>query len=103
MKNNNVDFNYAHEKLEKLTQKTLKLIDENIEIKVERFPKWHWCSSCKSLIFINPYHDEKTISANGPICKRCKRIMTPMRFVAVCDNGHMAEINYKHFVPCLHR
>ncbi len=89
-----------NDQLKRLTRKKLRLINEDVPIKVERFPKWHWCSSCKELTKILPYKDEQDIPEKGPICRKCKTkpLLTPMRFVAICGNGHLSEINYYSYI-----
>ena len=55
---------------------------------------------CKELTKILPYRDEQNIPEKGPICRKCKTkpLLTPMRFVAICGNGHLSEINYYTYI-----
>jgi len=61
-------------------------------IPLDRFPVWYHCSSCNHLRKISK-------SEPSPIrCMKCKNIkMSPMRFVAYCDNGHLSDIDWGKF------
>lgn len=74
-------------------------------VAVTRFPRWHFCPSCRDMVFWGYQRDkhEKDKSDKDdvplakPTCgnKNCKhRPLVPMRFVAVCDNGHLDEIDW---------
>ena len=58
-----------------------------------RFPRWLFCSNCRSLI--NRKKDSQT-EQDIPTCKKCKnkKILTPMRFVAICNKGHLQDIDW---------
>jgi len=61
-------------------------------ITLDRFPAWYHCSSCNHL---------RKVKKNEPSpikCKKCTNIkMSPMRFVAYCDNGHLTDIDWGKF------
>ncbi len=78
------------------------------QVAVRRFPQWHFCPNCNTMRMIQ-YHDQENISddAGGqanisreikaPRCpeRGCnKRQLAPMRFIAVCKNGHINDINW---------
>ena len=67
-------------------------------VPVSRFPQWHYCSSCQKMEKVTWARDKDNEDIKSPICrnKKCKspQPLTPMRFVAYCDNGHMAEIDW---------
>ncbi|MDB4668500.1 DUF1998 domain-containing protein [bacterium] len=58
-----------------------------------RFPKWHFCQNrkCRRMISIRK-QDE--IPESEPLCKRegCRGKLVPMRFVTVCEQGHLGEV-----------
>ncbi|MDP4527433.1 DrmB family protein [Alkalimonas delamerensis] len=67
-------------------------------VPVDRFPRWYYCPSCNLMRFISKqedYRNEKGACprCENPVCKN-KPEMIPMRFVAYCNNGHLAEINW---------
>ena len=72
--------------------------DNNEEsITVTRFPEWYHCSKCEKLRKISS--SDKLLREYGkPLCNnnKCnnKAKLSPMRFVAYCDNGHLTDINW---------
>ena len=64
-------------------------------IPVALFPKWFHCPKCKSLRHVTK-PEGKQLNGRAPTCNeaRCNSTLSPMRFVAYCDNGHLAEINW---------
>ena len=60
-------------------------------VPVDRFPKWHYCSSCRHLFH---WASDLEIEDSAPRCpKNCRDSKAvPMRFVAVCDKGHLSRI-----------
>lgn len=65
-------------------------------VPVARFPRWHFCTSCKSLTISSIREDMDSNDVSGIACKKCNsnKPMNPMRFIAYCDNGHLSEINW---------
>ncbi|MDA9678005.1 DUF1998 domain-containing protein [bacterium] len=71
-------------------------------VSLYRFPRWYHCSRCGHLRFIDGQHDKRhstdgNTKSNSPKCmhKSCKdHEMSPMRFVAYCNAGHLSEINW---------
>ena len=60
-----------------------------------RFPRWLFCSSCRSLKRLPKIPDDDV--ENAPRCDnpRCgRKALTPMRFVAACKAGHLADIDW---------
>ena len=89
----------ADNTLEKILGKTIRrppLEDSGAVVPFARFPKWMFCPSCRRLYFI----DHAVDSANKfekPICsgKECSSTpLVPMRFIAVCESGHMQDIDW---------
>lgn len=71
-------------------------------VPVERFPRWYYCPACNRMRKISKKEDKENEDAACPRCKnaQCKHKpeMIPMRFVAYCSNGHLAEINWWEWV-----
>ncbi len=59
-----------------------------------RFPRWLFCPSCRAMEEVK---DDPRSSYEPPKCKKCKsknNTLSPMRFVAVCERGHLQDINW---------
>ncbi len=61
-----------------------------------RFPRWLFCPQCRSMIHWN-YDDEER--GEMPICPECnirrKKVkLSPMRFMAVCEDGHLTDVDW---------
>ena len=66
--------------------------NDNEYIPLARFPSWYHCSSCNHL------REVKNSEPSPVKCVQCKDVkMSPMRFVAYCDNGHLTDINWEGF------
>lgn len=64
-----------------------------------RFPRWLFCSSCRSLKFWT-YQDERELDGRVPKCQSPKcfgKVLTPMRFVAACKDGHLTDIDWRYW------
>jgi hypothetical protein len=89
----------AENSLEKILGKTIRrppLDDSGAVVPFARFPKWMFCPSCRRLYFIDHAVD-KANQYDKPVCtgKECsKATLVPMRFIAVCENGHMQDIDW---------
>lgn len=69
-------------------------------VAADRFPRWHFCPNCRSMLQWN-FHLDKRDDEKDPLptprCRNsnCKgRQLVPMRFIAVCDHGHIDEIDW---------
>ena len=51
-----------------------------------RFPRTHFCNKCRKLIHINFPIDDKMEH------RKCTGILVPMRFVVICEKGHLGEV-----------
>lgn len=78
-----------------------KLVRPRKSVAVTRFPRWHFCPECRDMHFWSHARDQaerrddgslSRPSCPGGACKHAR--LVPMRFVAVCDNGHLDEINW---------
>ncbi|MBE1877566.1 DUF1998 domain-containing protein [Myceligenerans pegani] len=59
-----------------------------------RFPEWHYCSGCRRLAPFWKFGGKK-----GEVrCADCARDLTPSRFVACCENGHIEDFPYFQWV-----
>nr|WP_245785909.1 DUF1998 domain-containing protein [Lentzea albida] len=61
-----------------------------------RFPRRLFCPNCRRVRFWSR-HDEKQNAA--PVCDKCTVTtrLVPMRFVAVCANGHLDDVNWRNW------
>jgi hypothetical protein len=61
-----------------------------------RFPSWYYCAQCHRLSKMPPNYNnqdqEKRPQCINPQC--ASENLSPMRFVAYCNRGHLAEINW---------
>ena len=63
-----------------------------------RFPSWLFCSRCRKMYFWRP---EDEIAGEPPKCSRpgcSNRQLVPMRFVMVCEHGHMSDVPWGFWV-----
>ncbi len=63
---------------------------------VARFPRWNHCPRCGQLHNVRVVEDKRNEGAT-PVCGNpsChSQVLSPMRFIAYCDNGHLSEINW---------
>ena len=62
-----------------------------------RFPRWLFCPKCRKLKLWNYQQDE---TGEKPVCGSCRNRVTlvPMRFVQVCNKGHMSDVDWSYFV-----
>ncbi len=80
-----------------------------LSVKIYRFPSWHFCRNCREMSQLKSWLDVETPEDDQdekkfinykvikPTCKKpeCKNIeLTPMRFVAACEHGHIADIDW---------
>ena len=58
-----------------------------------RFPQWLFCGSCRDMTKWNPRREKP---GQPPRCETCsaRSQLVPMRFVAVCGNGHLDDVNW---------
>lgn len=66
-----------------------------IELKVQRFPSWLFCPRCRRMW---RWGREEEVRAKGrvPKCatRGCGAVLVPMRYVAVCEGGHIADVDW---------
>ncbi len=56
-----------------------------------RFPKWLFCPQCRSMIRWRSQDENPDLA---PTCGRCVRRLVPMRFIQICERGHMADVDW---------
>ncbi|MFC3494421.1 DrmB family protein [Glycomyces rhizosphaerae] len=59
-----------------------------------RFPAWLFCRSCRRMRHWT-WRDEQP--GEAPRCKRCpeKPVLSPMRWVQICRDGHLGDVNWR--------
>ncbi|MFC1829032.1 DrmB family protein [Thermodesulfobacteriota bacterium] len=58
-----------------------------------RFPKWMFCGKCRRMrLFL--FKDE---TGQHPECLNCGHLLTPMRFVLACFNGHLSDVPWDYW------
>lgn len=59
-----------------------------------RFPRWLFCPKCRTMTYWLPEAEQKD---KAPTCGQCqpKQQLAPMRFIQVCRNGHMADVDWR--------
>lgn len=66
------------------------------EVPVCRFPRWVFCPSCRRLYFLAQAL-ERGGGDSEPTCPGAschQATLTPMRFVAACDQGHLQDVDW---------
>lgn len=66
------------------------------EVPFSRFPRWLFCPSCRRLYNYLPANEEAN-EFRPPTCESSdcsKATLVPMRFVAVCEQGHLQDIDW---------
>ncbi len=58
-----------------------------------RFPQWLFCGVCRDMTKWNPRREKQ---GQSPRCEQCssRSQLVPMRFVMVCGNGHLADVDW---------
>lgn len=59
-----------------------------------RFPQWLFCPRCRAMTRWSIPREEGLDPGEPPLCQSCpgKRALVPMRFVAVCPDGHLFDV-----------
>ena len=56
-----------------------------------RFPRWHFCKLCRKMVYL-----KKPVQKIEH--KNCGGVLVPMRFVMICENGHMSDVPWERWV-----
>lgn len=75
--------------------KTSGLKNNFLYVPSVRFPSWHHCTKCKRLEKQALTLQEDIVSCSN---SDCNSKMIPVRFVAVCDQGHIQDVPFKEWV-----
>ena len=62
-----------------------------------RFPEWLFCGRCRAM---SRWHPRKETPGQPPRCDRCQHRpprLVPMRFIAVCGNGHLCDVDWRRW------
>lgn len=66
-----------------------------------RFPQWLFCpsSSCRRLTRWTKTLEGELTPGNPPRCSYCSKPpqLVPMRFVMICGNGHMSDVDWRYW------
>ncbi len=60
-----------------------------------RFPQWQLCASCRRISKIKKF--ESTATPTCLVCKNKPRL-APIRYINICKNGHLGDINWHRWV-----
>lgn len=60
-----------------------------------RFPRWHYCSSCKSLRELEL--DQTSVYLDCPKCQT-KRYYKQVPFVVICEHGHLSDFPWRKWI-----
>ncbi len=72
--------------------------NRNIDLRVPawRFPRWHWCPRCKRLDQASPHQRDPHHCIE---CSKTQKVeMVQVRFVAMCQNGHLQDFPWREWV-----
>jgi len=69
--------------------------NSNLVIPLMRFPKWHYCSSCRSLRELEL--DQTSVYLDCPKCNQ-KRYYKQVPFVVICEHGHLSDFPWRKWV-----
>ncbi|MFE7396940.1 DrmB family protein [Streptomyces sp. NPDC057557] len=61
-----------------------------------RFPRWLFCPKCRVMTHWRPETEQRD---KAPKCGRCSNApqLAPMRFIQVCREGHMADVDWRRW------
>ena len=63
-------------------------------IPVYRFPTWLFCGNCRSM---SRWSITEEKQGEPPRCDNCKKQLVPMRFIMICSNGHMDDVDWRRW------
>ena len=67
---------------------------------VTRFPAWLFCGACRRMVRWNSSQEDRN---PGAVCMSCKIEkkksfrLVPMRWVQICDKGHLGDVDWRWF------
>ncbi|WP_075983679.1 DUF1998 domain-containing protein [Bacillus massilinigeriensis] len=91
-----VDKFYRPAEFRKTSKNALEIVpNSNLITPLMRFPRWHYCSSCKSLRELEL--DQTSVFLDCPQCK-VKRYYKQVPFVVICEHGHLSDFPWRKWV-----
>ncbi len=91
-----VDKFYTPPEFRKNSTNAMEVIpNSGLVMPLMRFPRWHYCSSCKSLRELEL--DQTSVYLDCPKCKT-KRYYKQVPFVVVCEHGHLSDFPWRKWV-----
>ncbi|MDQ0481082.1 DrmB family protein [Guptibacillus hwajinpoensis] len=91
-----VDKFYRPPEFRKSSENTLEVVpNSNLVMPLMRFPRWHYCTFCKSLRKLEL--DQTSIYLD---CSQCetKRYFKQVPFVVICEHGHLSDFPWDKWV-----
>jgi hypothetical protein len=84
----------------------LEKTNQFLKIPFVRFPKWHYCTNCGYMHKVPIFHHEKPRCLGFPfndkscstITEKRRRKLIPVRFIAICTNGHIEDFPFEQWV-----
>jgi hypothetical protein len=63
---------------------------------IRRFPQWLFCerSSCRTMTRWTEEHETELESRRRPRCRKCQGALRPMRYVVICSEGHLDDVDW---------
>lgn len=62
-----------------------------------RFPAWLFCQKCRRMVRWLRSMEQEGQPALCPTCTGGKRRLVPMRWVQICERGHLADVNWVYW------
>ena len=69
-------------------------------VALHRFPQWLFCQKCRHMVRWSMFKESSLELGEPPCCERCKGhpSLVPMRFVQICKNGHLDDVDWLWWV-----
>lgn len=91
-----VDKFYTPPEFRKSSTNALEVVpNSNLIMPLMRFPRWHYCNSCKSLRELEL--DQTSVYLDCPKCET-KRYHKQVPFVVICEHGHLSDFPWRKWV-----
>ncbi|WP_211258677.1 DUF1998 domain-containing protein [Viridibacillus arvi] len=91
-----VDKFYTPPEFRKASTNAMEVVpNSNLVMPLMRFPKWHYCSSCRSLRELEL--DQTSVYLDCPKCNQ-KRYYKQVPFVVICEHGHLSDFPWRKWV-----
>ena len=91
-----VDKFYTPPEFRKASTNAMEVVpNSNLVMPLMRFPKWHYCSSCRSLRELEL--DQTSVYIDCPKCNQ-KRYYKQVPFVVICEHGHLSDFPWRKWV-----